>query len=60
MRVMLRKLLKRRHLDEKDSSFETHGRAVKSDKLERFKKRKIISDDEILAFDARMNQNPDR
>jgi hypothetical protein len=48
MKVMLRKQLKRKLEDGKDSNFEVHGRVVPLHKLSRFVKRKEMTQAEIL------------
>jgi len=53
MRVMLRKQLKRRLQEDKKSEFRVRGRPVKEDMMERFVKRKEMTEVDILAYDAR-------
>lgn len=51
MRVVLRKQLKRKLEDEKESDFQIHGRPVQAEKMERFVKRKGMTEEGILACD---------
>jgi hypothetical protein len=49
VRIMLRKQLKRKLEDEKDSIFTVHGRSVPPQKLSRFVQRKEVTINDILA-----------
>ncbi len=49
MRAMIRKASKRKFREDKDSLFRVRGREVEPEKIERFKKRKGLEDeDEML------------
>ena len=53
MKVMLRKQLKRKLEDEKESEFTLNGRPVPSQKMCRYVQRKGITDEEILGEQMR-------
>lgn len=53
MKAMLRVELQRRLYEGKETAFFLHGRPVPSKKLERFVRRKSLSNDQILACSTR-------
>jgi hypothetical protein len=53
MKVMLRMQLKRKNEQGKESEFTIHGRPVQAQKLERYVRRKGLSNSEIMSFNIR-------
>jgi hypothetical protein len=53
MKVMLRVQLQRRNQEGKETAFYLHGRPVAHQKLERYLRRKALSENEIMAWNMR-------
>lgn len=53
MKVMLRIQLQRKTQEGKETTFYLHGRAVPHQKLDRYLRRKAMSDAEIMAWNMR-------
>jgi hypothetical protein len=53
MKVILRKQMKRKLENDKESDFTIHGQPVQQHKIERYKQRKKVSPEEYMASTAR-------
>lgn len=53
MKAMLRVQLQRRHQEGKETTFYLHGRPVAHKKLERYLRRKVLTEDDIMACNMR-------